>query len=99
MRLLAEPEAIRIGDVVRATETDFRLVECFDPSTNACTLSPSCRLKHLFDEALAACFKTLDGATLADMTLGLPAAKGRRAGAGAGPGRADRRSSSSAPAK
>ncbi len=71
LRLLAEPEAIRIGDVVRATETDFRLVECFDAATNACTLSPGCRLKHLFDEALAGYFKALDGATLADMTRGL----------------------------
>jgi hypothetical protein len=34
-------------------------------------------LKHLFDEALAACFKTLDGATLADMTRGLPSGKSR----------------------
>ncbi|MFZ2991077.1 RrF2 family transcriptional regulator [Ideonella sp.] len=67
LRLLAEPETIRIGDVVRATETDFRLVECFDPNTNACTLSPSCRLKHLFDEALSSYFRALDGATLADM--------------------------------
>jgi Rrf2 family nitric oxide-sensitive transcriptional repressor len=40
LRLLAEPETIRIGDVVRATETDFRLVECFDAATNACTLTP-----------------------------------------------------------
>jgi Rrf2 family nitric oxide-sensitive transcriptional repressor len=71
LRLLAEPETIRIGDVVRATETDFRLVECFDAATNACTLTPSCRLKHLFDDALAGYFKALDGATLADMTLGL----------------------------
>lgn len=70
LRLMAEPEAIRIGDVVRATETDFRLVECFDASTNACTLSPSCRLKHLFDEALAGYFRALDGATLADMAHG-----------------------------
>ena len=68
LRLLAEPETIRIGDVVRATETDFRLVECFDTSTNACTLTPSCRLKHLFDDALQAYFKALDSATLADMT-------------------------------
>ena len=72
LRLLAEPETIGIGDVVRASETDFRLVECFDPSTNACTLSPGCRLKHLFDEALQAYFKTLDGATLADMTASIP---------------------------
>ena len=27
LRLLAEPETIRIGDVVRATETDFRLAD------------------------------------------------------------------------
>jgi len=74
LRLLAEPGSIRIGDVVRATETDFRLVECFDASTNACTLTPSCRLKHLFDDALKGYFKALDGATLADMTqrLALP---------------------------
>jgi Rrf2 family nitric oxide-sensitive transcriptional repressor len=84
LRLLAEPEAIRIGDVVRATETDFRLVECFDPSTDACTLSPSCRLKHLFGEALRGYFKALDGATLADMTTGLPGPKGRLAGGPAG---------------
>jgi Rrf2 family transcriptional regulator, nitric oxide-sensitive transcriptional repressor len=77
LRLLAEPETIRIGDVVRATETDFRLVECFDPSTNACTLTPRCRLKHLFNEALAGYFKALDGATLADVTLGLSVAAAR----------------------
>ncbi len=72
LRLLAEPETIRIGEVVRATETDFRLVECFDAATNACTLSPSCRLKRLFDEALAGYFRALDGATLADLTRALP---------------------------
>ncbi|QTN22147.1 Rrf2 family transcriptional regulator [Rhizobacter sp. AJA081-3] len=78
LRLLAEPETIRIGDVVRATETDFRLVECFDPGTNACTLSPSCRLKKLFRDALQGYFEALDGATLADMTLGMPAAPRHR---------------------
>ncbi len=71
LRLLAEPETIRIGDVVRATETDFRLVECFDPATNTCTLTPRCRLKHLFNEALADYFRALDGATLADLMPGL----------------------------
>lgn len=81
LRLLPEPEAIRIGDVVRATETDFRLVECFDADTDACTLSPSCRLKHLFGQALQGYFKALDGATLADMTAGPPGPKGRPVGA------------------
>ncbi|MEP6873822.1 MAG: Rrf2 family transcriptional regulator [Burkholderiales bacterium] len=81
LRLLAEPKSIRIGDVVRATETDFRLVECFDPDTDTCTLSPSCRLKHLFGEALRGYFKALDGATLADLITGFPGSKGRPAGA------------------
>jgi len=81
LRLLVEPETVRIGDVVRASETDFRLVECFDPGTNACSLTPGCRLKHLFGDALQAYFTALDGATLADITAGPPAAT-RRSTAG-----------------
>jgi len=72
LRLSKEPGMIRIGDVVRTSETDFRLVECFDASTNACTLTPDCRLKHLFDAALRGYFQALDGATLADLTSGSP---------------------------
>ncbi len=82
LRLLGEPEQIRIGDVVRACETDFRLVECFDPATNACTLSPSCRLKHLLDSALRSYFDTLDGATLADISPPSPTPAGGKSGAG-----------------
>ena len=67
LRLGRDPARIRIGDVVRASETDFRLVECFDPDSNRCTLSPSCRLKGLFDTALRAYFRELDGKTLADI--------------------------------
>jgi Rrf2 family nitric oxide-sensitive transcriptional repressor len=78
LRLLKDPGAIRIGDVVRASETDFRLVECFDAGTNACTLSPNCRLKRLFGAALGAYFKELDGATLADIAG--PASKAGKAG-------------------
>jgi Rrf2 family transcriptional regulator, nitric oxide-sensitive transcriptional repressor len=85
LRLLAEPADIRIGAVVRASETDFRLVECFDPATNACTLSPGCRLKHLFDAALKRYFDALDGATLTDVTTGSSADR-RRSGNDA-PGR------------
>ena len=67
LRLLKDPAQIRVGDVVRASETDFRLVECFDPGSNACTLTPQCRLKRVFDEALRAYFQALDGATLAEI--------------------------------
>jgi Rrf2 family nitric oxide-sensitive transcriptional repressor len=78
LRLLKDPSKVRIGDVVRACETDFRLVECFDPKTNQCTLTPSCRLKGLFNAALQAYFKELDGMTLADMVVPASAAASGR---------------------
>ncbi len=68
LRLLQAADTIRVGDIVRSAETDFRLVECFDPTTNVCTLTPTCRLKHVFDNALQAYFRELDGVTLADIT-------------------------------
>lgn len=77
LRLLKDPASIRIGDVVRASETDFRLVECFDASTNLCTLTPTCRLKHLFSAALEAYFRELDSASLADIAV-----RGPRSGRG-----------------
>lgn len=78
LRLLKDPSKIRIGDVVRASETDFRLVGCFNPATNQCTLTPSCCLKGLFDAALRAYFNELDGMTLADIVV-TPSVPARRA--------------------
>lgn len=75
LRLLKEPGEIRIGDVVRGAETDFRLVECFDGRVNTCAMSPSCRLKKVLDSALRAYFRELDGATLADITAAAPDAE------------------------
>lgn len=72
VRLVKDPARIRIGDVVRWAETDFRLVECFDPDTNTCGMSASCRMKGLFGRALAAYFRELDAATLADMVAPPP---------------------------
>ena len=76
LRLLRAPAGIRVGDVVRSSETDFSLVECFDRSTNACSLTPSCRLKGVFHAALQAYFRELDGVTLADIAGPAPAARG-----------------------
>jgi Rrf2 family nitric oxide-sensitive transcriptional repressor len=33
---------------VRASETDFRMVECFDVNHNSCTLTAQCRLAIVF---------------------------------------------------
>jgi Rrf2 family nitric oxide-sensitive transcriptional repressor len=80
LRLLKDPAAIRVGDVVRASETDFRLVECFDADTNACTLTPGCRLKRVFSRALRAYFDELDAASLADIAQA-PSQRAARAAA------------------
>lgn len=62
-----EPEDINIGDVVRQTETDFHMAECFDHSTNSCVYSSACVLESTLSAATAAFLTVLDGVTLADM--------------------------------
>ncbi len=79
LRLLQSADTIRVGDIVRVAETDFRLVECFDPATDTCTLTPGCKLKHVFGRALQAYFRELDGATLADIMTPAPADQAGRA--------------------
>lgn len=67
VRLSRAAEAIRIGDVVRATEESFALVECFDPDTNTCPIAPACVLAGTLDRALTAFLAVLDEVTLADL--------------------------------
>lgn len=66
IRLAQSPDAINIGAVVRQTEEDFHLVECFDVENNLCRLSSHCRLKGVLYEALQAYLAVLDRYTLAD---------------------------------
>jgi Rrf2 family nitric oxide-sensitive transcriptional repressor len=66
-RLAKDPNAIRIGAVIRQTEGDVILVECFDAKTNTCPLLATCQLRVALQEALAAFFAVLDGYTLADL--------------------------------
>lgn len=72
LRLLQAASDIHIGDVVRQSETDFRLVECFDASHNTCTLTAHCQLKQVFSVALQSYFAELDKVTLADITRAIP---------------------------
>lgn len=65
-RLAQEPEQIRVGDVVRRTESGM-LVECFDRHTNTCPLSQACGLKGALAEAFAAFLAVLDHYSIADM--------------------------------
>lgn len=60
------PARIGLGDVVRATEPDFAIVECFG-SNQRCVLTPSCRLKGFLGEALQAFLNEIDRHTLEDL--------------------------------
>ena len=66
--LAKAPENIILGEVVRATESDFALVECF-ASGSQCIITNCCRLPLVLNEALNAFIATLDRYTLADLML------------------------------
>tara|TARA_R110001592_G_scaffold133910_1_gene349386 strand:+ start:1361 stop:1807 length:447 start_codon:yes stop_codon:yes gene_type:complete len=68
MRLARAPEQINLGEVIRNTEPNFNIVECFDRESNRCVISPACRLKGVLMEAFTAFCEVLDSYTLADMT-------------------------------
>jgi Rrf2 family nitric oxide-sensitive transcriptional repressor len=66
MRLARAPEDIVLGDVVRTTEPDFFLVECF-ATGGSCMLTGNCKLTGVIDGALQSFMQHLDGHTLADI--------------------------------
>lgn len=65
LRLSKAPEEINIGTLVRAAEEDLAVVECM--GKGACRISPSCRLKGVFAEALTSFMGILDRYSLADV--------------------------------
>lgn len=68
LKLGALPEDINLGDIVRITEPDFRLTECFGPP-NGCLISRHCKVPGPLNEALGAFISTLDGYSLADLMI------------------------------
>lgn len=68
LRLAVAPDKIRLGDVVRATEPDFALVECLS-SDGDCVIGGCCRLPSVMREALKAFLAVLDRHTLAAIAL------------------------------
>lgn len=66
IRLAKRPEEIGIGEVVRQTEEDFYLVDCFNPESVGCIISPVCNLKGALNKALHAYISVLDEYKLSD---------------------------------
>lgn len=59
IRLARPPEEIMLGAVIRMTEPDFQMVECFSQNST-CVLTNRCRLKGLLSEATGAYLARLD---------------------------------------
>lgn len=70
LRLARSSEEIGLGDIVRLTEDDFTLVECFNTATNGCVITQPCRLRGVLTQALKAYLAVLDNYSLADLTAG-----------------------------
>lgn len=66
IRLALPTQEITVGAVLRATEEDFHLVECFRPEY-ACCIAPVCLLKGALRDALEAYLQVLDEWTLAEL--------------------------------
>jgi len=73
LRLARKPDKIGLGEIIRVTEEDFTMVECFDPATNTCAIIKPCRLRGVLSRALNAYLAVLDEYTLADLTVRHPA--------------------------
>lgn len=68
VRLAMPATDIVLGDVVRATEPDFALVECFG-SGNQCIITKCCKLQGVLRVALDAFLAVLDQQTLESIAL------------------------------
>ena len=67
IRLADDPATLNLGQIVRQTEQDFALVECFPRRDCVCVIEPGCVLKGALQAALAAFLAVLDQYTLADL--------------------------------
>ncbi|MGV3773769.1 MAG: Rrf2 family transcriptional regulator [Verrucomicrobiales bacterium] len=68
---LAKPAGdIPIGSLIRATENQPLLLECFDLVNAKCPIVGSCKLKGALAQAMNAFYQSLDRFTLQDLVTG-----------------------------
>ncbi len=72
IKLARAPEDIVIGQVVRTTEPDFDLLECFNEKADQCVITNVCNLKSVLFNARSNFLSDLDKYTLADVTKVAP---------------------------
>ena len=67
VRLAREPEDIRIGQIVRASEGATPVVQCLSDEGAPCRIAPVCKLTAVLSRAIDAFYVALDEYTLADL--------------------------------
>lgn len=67
LRLGRPASQLRVGRIVVDVEKSMALVECFEPDTDTCPITPACRLQGVLHEALGDFLSALDRYTIADL--------------------------------
>lgn len=67
LELALPPSRIPVGTVVRQTEGEAVVAECFGDHGGDCCLAPECLLRGVLGEAVGAFYAVLDRYTLADV--------------------------------
>ena len=67
LRLARSASLLRVGRIVVDVEKSMALVECFEPDTDTCPITPACRLQGALHEALGGFLSALDRYTIADL--------------------------------
>ena len=72
VRLGRPATEITLFDVVRVTEENFAMAECFEKDSTDCPLVESCALNEALRKALGAFFEVLEGYTIHDLIKARP---------------------------
>ena len=67
LKLAAPASKLNVGTIVRTLEPMNGFVECFDPATNHCVVTPACGLRRALAGGVDAFMRHLDGFTVADL--------------------------------
>lgn len=67
LKLARSAEQLNVGAIVRIMEDTGTFVECFDPATNQCVVTPACGLRHALGGAVEAFMQYLDRFTVSDL--------------------------------
>lgn len=68
LRLARPASEISLGGIIRVTEPDFALVECFK-ADSPCVITPSCKLNRILDRSFRKFLEDLDRHSLADIAI------------------------------